>query len=156
MKFKMLIFQFRFILNLKNKPKNKMVIPFTDCLRIEIQLCSLFFVFHFKVNESRCKQWGVIPHFSIRENLLKKKILRNNKYWHNQLSNSLTVIWKTKNEIQWSNKWYERSRNSQRNNQISVAQLQKSEVLKTHRTAAKYWFFDNFMTNSIFLFNWSY
>ena len=37
-----------------------------------------------KVNESRYKQYGVTPHFSTGENLLQK-ILREDKYWHNQL-----------------------------------------------------------------------
>ena len=45
--------------------------------------CSLFTCTWLKVNKSRYKQCGVTPHFFIGQNLLKK-ILRKDKYWHNQ------------------------------------------------------------------------
>ena len=38
----------------------------------------------FKVNESWCKQCGVIPHFSTGQNILKK-ILRKDELWYNQM-----------------------------------------------------------------------
>ena len=44
-----------------------------------------------KVNESRYKQRGVTQHFSTGQNLLKK-ILRKNKYWHNQLRKVFWLI----------------------------------------------------------------
>ena len=47
-----------------------------------------FDYFNFKVNESRYKQCGVTPHFSIENNSIEnllEQILRKNKYWHNQL-----------------------------------------------------------------------
>ena len=52
-------------------------------------LCLLEEMWSIKVNESQYKQCGVTPHLFTRENLLKK-ILRKDKYWHNQLRK---VIW---------------------------------------------------------------
>ena len=53
--------------------------------------CSPFTCTWLKVNESRYKQRGVTPHFSIGQNLLKKR-LRKDKYWHNQLREAFWSI----------------------------------------------------------------
>ena len=61
-------------------------VSFPAVTSVDVFLLALWLRQAFKVNESRYKQCGVTPQW---ENLLKK-LLRKDKYWHNQLTEAAT------------------------------------------------------------------
>ena len=59
---------------------------------------------HFKVNKSRCKQYGVTPHFSSKESLLKK-LLRKGKYWQELLVEKIKYWHNHSRKAFWWIRW---------------------------------------------------